>query len=41
MSEELIKYFLDWELEWLLPAGFEDDIKRVKEKIKWAYIKNY
>ena len=34
MSEELIKYFLDWGLEWLLPAGFEDDIKRVKEKIK-------
>ena len=34
MSEELIKYFLDWGLEWLIPAGFEDDIKRVKEKIK-------
>ena len=32
MSEELIKYFLDWELEWLLPAVFEDEIKRVKDK---------
>ena len=34
MSEELIKYFLDWGLEWLIPAGYEDDIKRVKEKMK-------
>ena len=36
MEDDLIEYFLKWELEWLLPAGYEDDIKRVKEKTKWA-----
>ena len=30
MSEELIKYFLDWDLEWLLPAGFENEINKIK-----------
>ncbi len=31
MEDDLIEYFLKWELEWLLPAGYEDD---VKEKMK-------
>ena len=34
MEDDLIEYFLKWELEWILPAGYEDDIKRVKEKMK-------
>lgn len=33
MSEELIKYFLDWGLEWLIPAGFENEIKEIKGKL--------
>ena len=34
MDDDLIEHFLKWELEWLLRAGYEDDIKRVKEKTK-------
>ena len=34
MEDDLIEYFLKWELGWLIPAGYEDDIKRVKEKMK-------
>ena len=34
MEDDLIEYFLKWELEWLIPAGYEDDVKRVKEKTK-------
>ena len=36
MEDDLIEYFLKWELEWLLPTGYEDDIKREKEKMKWV-----
>ena len=34
MEDELIEYYLKWELGWLLTAGYEDDVKRVKEKMK-------
>lgn len=34
MSKELIKYFLDWDLEWLIPAGFENEINEIKGKLK-------
>ena len=34
MKDDLIEYFLKWELGWLLPAGYEQDIKKVKEKMK-------
>ena len=31
MIDDLIEYFLKWELEWLIPCEYED---KVKEKIK-------
>ena len=34
MEDDLIEYFLKWELEWLISAGYEKDVKRVKEKMK-------
>ena len=34
MEDDLIEYFLKWELGWLLLTGYEDDVKRVKEKLK-------
>ena len=34
MEDDLIEYFLKWKLGWLLPAGYEKDVKRVKEKMK-------
>ena len=34
MEDDLIEYFLKWELQWLISASYEDDIKRVKEKMK-------
>ena len=34
MSKNDIIYFLSWELGWMIPCKYEDDIKRVKEKTK-------
>ena len=34
MEDDLIEYFLRWELEWLIPCEYEKDVKRVKEKMK-------
>ena len=34
MEDDLIEYFLKWEFEWLIPCEYEDDVKRVKEKMK-------
>ena len=34
MKDDLIEYFLKWELGWLLPACYEDDVNKIKEKTK-------
>ena len=34
MEDDLIEYFLKWELEWLIPYEYEKDVKRVKDKMK-------
>ena len=34
MEDDLIEYFLKYELEWLILCEYEDDVKRVKEKLK-------
>ena len=33
MSKDEIIYFLKWELEWLLPAGYEDEVKQIKKEL--------
>ena len=33
MSEELIKYFLEWDLGWLIPAGFENEVEQIKKEM--------
>ncbi len=34
MEDDLIEYFLKWELEWLISCEYEEDVKRIKEKMK-------
>ena len=33
MEDDLIEYFLKWELEWLLPTGYEDKVKEIKKQL--------
>ena len=33
MKDDLIEYFLKWELGWLLSAGYEDKVKEIKKQL--------
>lgn len=33
MSEELIKYFLDWDLGWLIPCEYENEVEQIKKEM--------
>lgn len=32
MDKDLILYFLKYDLEWLIPAGYENQIQEVKDE---------
>ena len=33
MEDDLIDYFLKWELGWLIPCEHEDKVKEIKKKL--------
>ena len=33
MEDDLIEYFLKWELDWLLLTGYEDKVKEIKKQL--------
>ena len=33
MEDDLIEYFLKWELEWLIPCKYEDKVKEIKKQL--------
>ena len=37
MEDDLIEYFLKWELEWLIPCEYENDVKREKENLDFMF----
>ena len=33
MTRNEIIYFLKWELEWLIPAKYENEVKQIKKEL--------
>ena len=33
MTKDEIIYFLEWGLEWLIPASYENEVKQIKKEL--------